>query len=167
MVLLLAWTASSFADGDPVAMDLWRVEKVTNEVEQWVEYQYSLDYQHDFGHTGPIYDWHVHLGEWTPGQITITPPENWAGSWQGGTYGCETNENPYYFGNMYTGNWKIRVKWGYGDGTATYTFTDQLHNEVGWQDGVLIPQLPEPSCLLLLALGGLGMVYRRRMLRGG
>lgn len=160
VALVSAVCAPAVAD-DTLVLDLWRVEKVENQAEDWTDYTYTLDYQHDYGHTGPIFDWHVYLGNWTPGLITITPPENWAGTWQGGSYGCETNQNPYYFGNEYLGNWKIRVKWGYGDGTATYTFTDNLHNVVGYQPGVLVPT-PEPASLSLLAIGGMLLLRRSR-----
>jgi len=130
-----------------------------------VEYVYSVDYRNDYGYTGPLFDFHVHLGEWTQGQITITPPVNWAGSWQGGTYGAETNDSYWSYGNQYIGAWKIEVKPGYGDGTFTYSYTDNLGGIVGQQHGVMAPLLPEPGSLLALGTGlaGLaGMILRRR-----
>lgn len=151
---------------DPVTVDWWVVEKIYNIQEDVYEYIYTMDYMRDYGHTGPIFDWHVHLGNWTPGVITITPPANWAGTWQGGTYGCETNTNPYTYGNMYVGNWKITVKPGYGDGTTTYYFTDSLHNIVAVQHNVLVPVIPEPGSMLALGAGLLGLagsaIRRRR-----
>jgi hypothetical protein len=90
----------------------------------------------------------------------LSPPTR-AGSWQGGTYGCETNENPCCWGILYTNTWHISAKFGYGDGTSTYYFTDNLHNIAGHQDGVLVPQVPEPGMLGLLAASSL-LVLRRR-----
>lgn len=163
-VCLLFASLAAPAMGE-VVMDPVTVEKIYNAQENAWDYIYSLDYQRNYDYEGPIFDWHVHLGEWTPGVVTITPPADWVGSWQGGTYGCETNDNPFTWGNMYVGAWKITVKFGYSDGTTTWEFTDNLHNIVGRQFGVLVPVVPEPGSLMVLGAGlaGLaGVIIRRR-----
>jgi len=164
LCLLAVFLVTSVVVADPPVINNVTVQKIYNAQEDVYDYIYSLDYQHNYGHDGPIFDWHVWLGNWTPGQITITPPENWTGQWQGGTYGCETNQYPFVFGNMYIGAWKITVKPGYGDGTTTWYFTDSLHNVVA-QQSLLTPMVPEPASILALA-GGLGcllpLVRRRK-----
>ena len=150
--------------GEEVVIDAWVVDKVVSTVDGWTEYIYSMDYMRDYDYDGPINDFHAHLGEWTPGEIQIIPPENWSGTYQGGTYGCETNTHPYTYGNYYAGSWKIRVKPGYGDGTGYFVWT-QDNVPVGHHDGVLIPMVPEPSSLLALGSGLtalLGMALRKR-----
>ena len=139
---------------EPV-MDPITVEKIYNAQEAAWDYIYSFDYQRTYDYTGPIFDWHAELGTWTPGEITIIPPENWSGSWQGGSYGCETNDNPFTYGNMYLGAWTIRVKPGYGDGETTFYFTNwpDLPDYVGQQLNVLVPVVPEPQSLMLLTMG--------------
>jgi hypothetical protein len=161
--MLVCLAAPALAD--PPVMDPITTQKIYNAQENAWDYIYSFDYVRDYDHEGPIFDWHVWLGNWTPGVITVTPPTEWSGSWQGGTYGCETNTNPFTWGNMYLGAWKITVKFGYGDGTTTWEFTDNLHNVVGVQPGVLIPLVPEPTSILALGAGLLGLarvVVRRR-----
>ena len=163
-LVLVSLAAPALAD--PPVMDPITVQKIYNAQEDVYEYLYSFDYVRNYDYQGPIFDWHVYLGNWTQGQITVTPPENWAGSWQGGTYGAETNDSYWTWGNMYIGAWKITVKPGYGDGTSTWEFTDSLHNVVGRQLGVLVPLVPEPASILVLSAGLFGLtgalVRRRR-----
>ncbi len=164
MACLLIVSVAAPAMADPPVMDPITVQKIYNAQEDVYDYIYSLDYVRNYDHTGPIFDWHVNLGNWTPGLVTIIPPENWIGSYQGGAYGCQTNTNPFTWGNMYVGAWKITVKPGYGDTTTTWDFTDNLHNVVGRQLGVLVPVVPEPASILALGAGlvGLAGALRRR-----
>jgi hypothetical protein len=155
---------------DPPVIDPITVEKVYNAQEDVNEYIYTLTLQNDtWDYKGRICDFHAHLGEWTPGSIEIIPPANWAGNWDGGTYGNQSNtaEDGFYYGNIYVGAWKIKVKPGYGDGTTTFYFTDWPTGPgiVAQQLGVMIPQVPEPASLLALGSGLValaGMRIRKR-----
>ena len=163
---LLAPALTAMAQ-DPPVIEAWIVEKAYDAQKDMNEYIYTLDYQHGWGYEGPIFDFHVNLGNWTPGQIEIVPPANWSGSWDGGVYGCQADSEDYPItvGNYCWGYWKIYVRPGYGDGTSTFTFTDWPHLPVAQQMNVMIPAVPEPGSLLALGSGLtalLGMALRKR-----
>ena len=162
MVICLALPALA----DPPELPIMTCQKTV--YADRTEYVYDVDYTHDYGYTGAIWDFHAHLGEWTPGEITITPPLNWAGSWDGGTYGCQANAGYWTYGNMYIGAWKIIVHPGYGDGTTTAYFTDYPELPgviVGQMHGMQVPAVPEPGSLLAVGSGLLalmGSIVRKR-----
>jgi hypothetical protein len=154
---------------DPPVIAPWVVTKAYDTEKQMNEYIYTLDYQHGWDYQGPICDFHINIGNWTPGQIEIVPPANWAGSYEGGVYGCQdpSGDYPITVGNYCWGFWKIYVRPGYGDGTSTCYFTDWPHapGVVAQQLGVMIPAVPEPGSLLALGSGLtalLGMALRKR-----
>jgi hypothetical protein len=158
------WCVPAMAT-DPPVIDPFLVEKYYNAQEDVNEYIYSVTLLNDtWDYKGPICDFHAHLGNWTPGSIEIIPPTNWAGSWEGGTYGCQSNTagDGWYWGNTYWGAWKIKVKPGYGDGTSTFYFTDwpTAPGVVGQQLGVMVP-VPEPASLLALGSGLLALAGTR------
>jgi len=168
VLFLLSLATSALASNPPVIAP-WVVTKGYDAQKQMNEYVYTLDYQHGWDYDGPIFDFHIYIGNWTPGQIEIVPPANWAGSYDGGVYGCQdpSGNYPITVGNYCWGYWKIYVSPGYGDGTSTCTFTDWPHapGVVAQQMGVLIPAVPEPGSLLALsaALSAIaGAVIRRR-----
>ena len=168
VVFLLSLAVSASVASPPVIAP-WVITKAYDAQKQMNEYIYTLDYQHGWDYAGPIFDFHLYLGDWTPGQIEIVPPENWAGSWDGGTCGCQdpSGNYPITVGNYCWGYWKIYVRPGYGDGTTTCYFTDWPHmpGVVAQQMGVLIPAVPEPGSLLVPGSGLMvlaGSIVRKR-----